>query len=140
MQYLNVKMSGSERIQPVSLFFCFQCIQHFLIRRMFRKHHKIQIQSLHLKPLKVTGLKINKKIQSQFCNKIPKFSRNLATFSCRILGLHFLVSGLAKQNMSRQYLCMKKSLKMVNDRKNATVPVFNGMFERSNIAAKLHHN
>ena len=29
---------------------------------------------------------------------------------------------------------------MANDRKNATVPVFNTMFERSNIAAKLHYN
>ena len=105
---------------------------------MFEKHHKIQIQSLHLKLLKVTGLEINKKIQSQFCNRIPKFSHNLATFSRRIFGLHFLVSRLAKQNTSLQYLCMKKPLKMVNAQKNATVPVFNGMFERSNIAAKLY--
>lgn len=29
---------------------------------------------------------------------------------------------------------------MANDRKNATVPVFNAMFEKSNIAAsKLHY-
>ena len=54
--------------------------------------------------------------------------------------LHFHVSELAKLNMSPQYLCVKKQLKMANDRKNATVPVFNAMFERSNIAAKLRYN
>jgi len=44
-----------------------------------------------------------------------------------------------KKNMSPQYL-HKKPLKMANDRKNATVPVFNAMFEKSNIAAsKLHY-
>jgi len=44
-----------------------------------------------------------------------------------------------KKNMSPQYL-RKKPLKMANDRKNATVPVFNAMFEKSNIAAsKLHY-
>ena len=80
-----------------------------------------------------------KKIQSQF-DRIPKFSRNLATFSRRIFALHFHVSGVAKLNMSPQYLCVKKLLKMANDRKNATVPVFNAMFERSNITAKLHYN
>ena len=36
--------------------------------------------------------------------------------------------------------CVKKPLKMANDRKNVTVPVFNSMFERSNIAAKLRYN
>ena len=35
---------------------------------------------------------------------------------------------------------VKKPLKMANDRKKATVPVFNAMFERSNIAAKLPYN
>jgi len=86
------------------------------------------------------GLKINETIQLQFCDKIPKFSRNLATFSRRIFDLHFLVSSLAKQNMSPQYLCVKKPLKMVNDRKDTTLPVFNAMLERSNIAAELRYN
>ena len=62
-----------------------------------------------------------------------KSSRNLATFSRRIFALHFYVSGLAKLNMSPQYLRVKKPLKMAND------PVF-GMFERSNIAAKLRYS
>jgi len=87
-----------------------------------------------------TGLEINEKIQVQFCERIPKFSCNLATCSRRIFTLHFLVSGLAKQNMSPQYLHVEKLLKMANDRKNATAPVFNAMFERSNIAAKLSYN
>ena len=53
------------------------------------------------------GSKLAKK-SSQFCDRIPKISRNLATFSRRIFALHFLVSGLAKQNMSPQYFCVKK--------------------------------
>ena len=60
----------------------------------------------------LTGLEINEKIQSQFHDRIPKFSCNLATLSRRFFLLHFLVSGLAKQNMSPQYLCVKKPLKM----------------------------
>ena len=71
-----------------------------------------------------SGFEINEKLQSQFCDRIPKFSRNLATFSRRIFALHFYVNGLAKLNMSPQYLRVKKPLKMANDRKSATVPVF----------------
>ena len=41
--------------------------------------------------------------------------------------------------MSLQYLCIKKPLKMVNDRKNTTVPVFNGMFERSTVTSQLNY-
>jgi len=37
----------------------------------------------------VSVLEINEKIQSQFCDSIPKFSRNSATFSCRIFTLRF---------------------------------------------------
>jgi len=58
----------------------------------------------------VSVLEINEKIQSQFCDSIPKFSRNSATFSCRIFTLHFLVSDLAKQNMSPQFLCVKETI------------------------------
>ena len=36
-------------------------------------------------------------------------SRNLATFSRRISALHFPVSGLAKQNMSPQFLSDKET-------------------------------
>ena len=59
------------------------------------------------------GLEINEKIQLQFCKRIPKLSCNL-----------------------------EKLLKMANDQKNATAPVhvFNAMFERSNMAAKLSCN
>ena len=56
------------------------------------------------------ALKISEKIQSQFCEKIRKFSRNFAHFSGKVLALHFVVSGLAKQNMNPQYLCLKKPL------------------------------
>ena len=42
--------------------------------------------------------------------------------------------------MSPQYLCVKIPLKMANDRKDATVPVFNTMLERSNIAAELRYH
>ena len=54
----------------------------------------------------MAGLEINEKFRSQFCDRIPKFSRNLATFSRRIFALHFPVSSLAKQNMSPQFLCV----------------------------------
>ena len=86
-----------------------------------------------------TGLEINENIQSQFCNRISKFSRHLATFSRKIFALHFIVSGLAKQNMSTPILVcdLKEPLKMASDWKNAT---FNAMFERSNVAAKLRNN
>ena len=66
----------------------------------------------------VTGLEINEKFQSQFCDRIPRFGRNLATFN---------------KIRARNSCVLKKPLKMANDRKNATVPVFNTMFERSNI-------
>ena len=83
----------------------------------------------------IAGLEIDEKIQSQICDRIPKFS-------CKSQNLRAAISlkRLAKFNMSPQYLRVKKPLKMANDRKNATVPVFNAMFERSNIAAKLRYN
>ena len=40
------------------------------------------------------GLKLTKKIQLQFCDKIR------TNFSCKIIVLHCVVSGLAKQNVS----------------------------------------
>ena len=46
---------------------------------------------------------------------MKKSSRNFANFSRKIAALHCVVSGLAKKNMSPQYLCVKKPLKMVND-------------------------
>ena len=46
----------------------------------------------------ITELEINEKMQSQFRDRIPKFSCNLATLSRRVFALHFLISGLAKQN------------------------------------------
>ena len=49
------------------------------------------------------GLEINEKIQLQFCDQVQKFSQNLANFSRKIVELHYVVSGLAKQNMSPQY-------------------------------------
>jgi len=83
------------------------------------------------------GSKLTKNSSHNFATgyqNIKLFSHNLATFSRRIFTLDFPVSGLAKQNMSPQFLCEKKPLKMVNDQKNAIiVPVFNTMFERSNI-------
>ena len=57
----------------------------------------------------MSGLEINEKFQSQFCDRIQKFSRTLATFSRRIFALHFPVSGLAKQNMSPQFSCVNES-------------------------------
>jgi len=57
-----------------------------------------------------------------------------------MFALHFLVSGLAKKNISPQYVRVKKPLNMADDQKNATVPVFNARFERRTITAKLHYN
>ena len=37
--------------------------------------------------------------------------------------LHCSVSGLTKQNMTPQYLCVKKPLKMANGRRNGVVHV-----------------
>ena len=70
----------------------------------------------------ITRLEINEKIQSQFCDTIRKFSHNFANFSRKIATLHCVVSSLAK-NMSPQYLCVKKPLKMANDRRNGAVHV-----------------
>ena len=39
------------------------------------------------------------------------------------------MSAVQQKKMSLQYL-RKKTLKMANDRKNATVPVFNAVFEK----------
>ena len=60
------------------------------------------------------GLKLTKNAVA-FCDKIQKFSRNFANFSRKIAVLHCVVNGLEK-NMSLQYLCVKKLLKMANDR------------------------
>ena len=49
------------------------------------------------------GLKINKKVQSQLRDKIQKLSCTFAEFSRKIITLHCVVSGFAKQNMSPQY-------------------------------------
>ena len=43
-----------------------------------------------------TGLEINEKIQSQFCDKRQKFSHNFTKFSCKIVTLNCVVSGVAK--------------------------------------------
>ena len=45
----------------------------------------------------------------------------------------FPVSGLAKQNMSPQFLCVKETAENGECLKDETVPVFNTTFERSNI-------
>ena len=50
---------------------------------------------------------------SQFCDRIRKFSSN---FSHKIVAEYRVVSGLTKQNMSPQYFCVKKPLKMANSR------------------------
>lgn len=62
-----------------------------------------------------SGLEMNEKIQLQSCYRIWKFSHNFANFSCKIVMLHCVISDLAKQNMSPQYFCVKKLLKMAND-------------------------
>ena len=52
-----------------------------------------------------------------------------------------MIWGLAKQNIEPCILvCEETMLKMVNDRNIATVPVFNAMFDRSNMVAKLRYN
>ena len=61
------------------------------------------------------GLEISENIQLQFCDKIRKCSCNLAKFSRKIVALHCVDSGVAKQNTSPQYLYWKKPLKMAND-------------------------
>ena len=84
-----------------------------------------------------SGLEINEKIQSQFCDKIRKFSRNFANFS-RKIAMHCVVSGLAK-NMSPQYLCVKKPLKMANDRRNGAVHVTSQLnYSTITLSEKIH--
>ena len=59
-------------------------------------------------------------IAGRFCDKIQKFSR-------KVVALHCVVSGLTKQDMSLQYLCVNKLLKIMIDRAHT-------------IAAKLRYN
>ena len=87
----------------------------------------------------LSGLEIDEKIKSQFCGRtqnLVTIEQLLVTESLRCI----LMSAVQKKkNMRLQYL-RKKPLKMANDRNNATVPVFNAMFKKSNIAAsKLHY-
>ena len=70
----------------------------------------------------VSGLKINEKIQSHFAARYKNLVAIFANFSCKITALHCVVSRLAK-NMSPQYLCVKKPLKMANDQRNGAVHV-----------------
>ena len=87
----------------------------------------------------LAGLEINEKIQSQFCDKIRKFSRNFANFSRKIATLHCVVSGLAKKNMSPQYLCVKKPLRMANDRRNGAVHVTSQLnYSTITLSEKIH--
>lgn len=51
------------------------------------------------------GSKLTKKSSLNFCDRIRKFSRNFAKFIGKIVALCCVVSGLAKQNVSPQYLC-----------------------------------
>ena len=46
---------------------------------------------------------------------MKKSSRDFANFTWKIVALHCVVSGLTKKNVSRQYLCVEKLLKMGND-------------------------
>ena len=62
-------------------------------------------------------MKLTKTIHLQFCDKIRKFSCNFTNFGRKIVGLHCVVSGLVKQSKRLEYLCVKKLLKMANDRR-----------------------
>ena len=59
------------------------------------------LQSYVCKKIRQQGLKLTKK----FCGKIRKFSRNFAKFSRKIVPQPCVVSVVAKQIMSPQYLC-----------------------------------
>ena len=56
-----------------------------------------------------------KKSSRNFATTYGKLSCNFTTFSCKIVVLPCAVSGLAKQNMSLQYLYV---LKMANYQRN----------------------
>ena len=82
------------------------------------------------------GLKLTRKP----CRNFATVFKNLVSISqilaTKIVALHCVVSGLVKQNMKPQYLCVKKPLKMANDRINRVVHVPYSC----NIAAKLRYN
>ena len=68
------------------------------------------------------GLEISEKIQSQFATRYE----NLVAISQILVEKlpHCIVSSaISQKNMSRQYLCVKKPLKMANDRRNGAVHV-----------------
>ena len=69
-----------------------------------------------------TGLETNEKIQSQFVTRyenLVAISQILVAKSPRCI----VLSAVEQKNMSPQYLCVKKPLRMANDRRNGAVHV-----------------
>ena len=60
----------------------------------------------------MSGLEIDEKLDLQSCDKIHvrkfNFSFNFTNFRYKVVMLQCVVSGLAKQNMSPQHLCVCK--------------------------------
>ena len=82
-----------------------------------------------------SGLEINEKFSRNFATGY----QNLTNFSRKILMRCIFLSAVSQNKLWAPNTRVKKPLKMANDRKDATVNVFNAIFERSNIADKRYN-
>ena len=99
-------ISERSKRRFLSLVFILKCVSKKLLIRnvvMLKKRggwFKTEVTGHCLTNAETTlyqsGLEINEKIQSQFCDKIRKLKRNFAKFRRKIVALHCVVSGVAK--------------------------------------------
>ena len=86
----GVILVGSEQLShSVTLQLCKHSLDSILDRNNSKQSWIISLEIMKMKCYR--GLEIKEKFH--FCNWIPKFSRNLATFGRRIFALHFPISG-----------------------------------------------
>ena len=64
-----------------------------------------------------------KKSSRNFTTRYENLVAIFPNFSPKFVVQHCVVSSLAKQNMSPQYLCVNKPLKMANDQRNEVMHI-----------------
>ena len=82
----------------------------------------------------VQGLKLKKKSSWNFVTRYE----NLVAISQISVAVYCVARGLTKQDMSPQYLCVKKPLKMVNERGNGVVHIISQLSYASIINIVSH--
>ena len=123
-------MMFNVRVREMMNYGCLEKISEFQLG--FRTNNLCNSGQTLVDGHSTTGLEINEKILSRFCDRIPKFSCNLATFSRRIFASLRVAFSLQRFSRTKYeptiVVCTEVTQPLLN--------LCNAMFERSNIAAK----